>query len=458
MLLTVDSGQGTSFNYFRSVNSFSHFKLNRQLLDAVEELGYLEPTPIQLKAIPAILGGQDVLGIAQTGTGKTAAYLLPLLRTLNYAQGQDARALIIVPTRELSIQVGKSITELGKYTDLRHAVVFGGHGTKEQIKAIKEGIDILVASPGRYLDLYLEGYINARKIKHLVFDEAERLMDKSFIGQFHRILETMPQKRQNLLFSATMSELVKRIAGDLLDFPVEISIKPEVKTAETVSQACYQVPNLKAKLNLLVELFSDNEIFTKVIVFCKTKTIATNTGKFLQRIFGDNNVLVIHGNKTQQARINAMLRFRNENVRIMVTTDLAARGLDVPDVSHVINFDIPVVYEDYIHRIGRTGRAFRTGQSLTFVSMADAYHLHQIEKLIGKKIPQLDIPARVDIPETPFEEQQEMLREIDRQKRKDSPAFKGAFHEKKTAAGKSVKTGKKGRAKRDNRKNGGMKK
>ncbi len=429
-----------AFLYFRPVESFSDFKLNRQLLDAVADMGYSVPTIIQQKAIPAILGGQDVLGISQTGTGKTAAYLLPLLRILNYAKGKDARALIIVPTRELSIQVGKAISDFARYTDLRYAVVFGGQGAKEQIAAIQEGIDLLVASPGRYLDLYLEGHINARKIKYLVLDEAERLMDKSFIGQFHRILETMPQKRQNLMFSATMSDLVKKIAGDLLDFPVEINVKPEIKTAETVSQAYYEVPNLKTKLNLLVELLSDNVLFKKVIVFCKTKVIASNTGKFLQRIFGENNVLVIHGNKTQQTRINTMVRFRTENVRILVTTDLAARGLDVPDVSHVINFDIPVVYEDYIHRIGRTGRAFRTGHSLTFVNMADAWHLLQIQKLIGQKIVQLPLPARVEVCATPFEEQQEMLRETDRQKRRDQPDFKGAFHEKK-GAGKQMRSG-----------------
>ncbi|MFN5356256.1 MAG: DEAD/DEAH box helicase, partial [Bacteroidota bacterium] len=186
---------------------FSEFKLNRQLLNAIEDLGYEQATAVQEKSIPAVLGGQDVLGVAQTGTGKTAAYLLPLLRLLNYAQGNDARALILVPTRELSIQVGNSLRDLAKYTDLRFAVVFGGQGAKQQIEAIESGIDILVASPGRYLELYDQGHINARKIRHLVLDEAERLMDKSFIRQFHRILETMPQKRQNLLFSATMSEL-----------------------------------------------------------------------------------------------------------------------------------------------------------------------------------------------------------------------------------------------------------
>lgn len=418
------------------MDSFRDFNLNKQLFNAIADAGYEKPTAIQEKAIPSILGGRDVLGVAQTGTGKTAAYLLPLLRTLNYAQGKDARVLIIVPTRELSIQVGNTIAQLSKYTDLRYAVVFGGQGAKQQIAAIEAGIDILVASPGRYLDLYTQGYIKSKKIKHLVLDEAERLMDKSFIGQFHRILETMPQKRQNLLFSATMSELVRKIAGDLLDYPVEIEIRPDLKTAETVTQVHYKVPNLRGKLNLLTELLKDEKVFNKVIIFSKTKVNASNTGKYLQRLYGDDSVLVIHGNKTQQTRINSMKRFREENISVLVTTDLAARGLDVPDVSHVINFDIPLIYEDYVHRIGRTGRAFKTGNSITFVSPADEYHLVQIEKMIGQKVPEKKVPRNIEIPETGYDETQAMLREIDTQKRKEDPNFKGAFHVKKEPAKK----------------------
>lgn len=414
---------------FGSVLEFTDLKLNRQLLDAIRDMGYVHPTAIQERAIPAILGGQDVLGVAQTGTGKTAAYLLPLLRILNYPQGEDARLLILVPTRELSIQVGQSISDLSKNTGLRHAVVFGGQGAKQQIQAIEAGIDILVASPGRYLELYGLGHIRAKKIKHLVLDEAERLMDKSFIRQFHRILETMPQKRQNILFSATMSDLVRKIAGDFLDFPIEIQIRPEVKTAETVEQSVYETPNLRSKLNLLEWLLEHTGDLSKVIVFCKTKEMASNIGKYLQRLYGEQDVLVIHGNKTQQTRINTMQRFRDETARMLVTTDLAARGLDVPEVSHVINFDTPVVYGDYVHRIGRTGRAFRTGKSITFVHAADEWHLNKIEKLIQQKIPRKPWPAEVPVAETLFEEKQEMLREIDRQRRKDDPDFQGAFHE-----------------------------
>jgi ATP-dependent RNA helicase RhlE len=426
------------------VNSFNDFKLNRQLLNAVSDLGYEIPTAIQLKAIPVVLGGQDIIGIAQTGTGKTAAYLLPILRLLNYAQEDSPRALVLVPTRELSIQVGNALKDLTKYTDLRYAVVFGGQGAKEQIASIKEGIDILVASPGRFLDLYLAGHIQTKKIKYLILDEAERLMDKSFISQFHRILEVLPRKRQNLLFSATMSELVKKIAGDFMAFPIEINIAPEIRTAETVSQVVYELANIKSKINLLNYLFRD-ESFKKVIVFCKTKAIASDIGKYMERAYGIDHVRIIHGNKTQQTRINAMQAFReDEQLRFLITTDLASRGLDIPDVSHVINFDVPIIYEDYVHRIGRTGRAFKTGVSLTFVTPADEYHIEKIQALIKQKIEKVQLPVGVEVVTTPYEERQEMLREIDRQKRKENPDFKGAFHEKKEVHGrkdsKSLKT------------------
>lgn len=413
------------------MKTFRDFKLNRQLFDALNDLGFEHPTPIQEKAIPAILGGQDVMGVSQTGTGKTAAYLLPIIRILNYAQGNEPRCLILVPTRELSIQIGNTLRDLTKYTDLRYAVIFGGQGTKDQIAALEKGIDILVASPGRFLDLYLAGHIISKKIKHLVLDEAERLMDKSFMSQFHRILEVIPSKRQNLLFSATMSDLVRKISGDFLDFPVEIDIAPDMKTAESVSQGYYLVPNLKTKLNLLEHLIEDPEVYKKVIVFCKTKAIASSIGKYLERRHGEENVRIIHGNKTQQTRINTMLAFRGDDIRLLIATDLAARGLDIPDVSHVFNFDTPIVYEDYVHRIGRTGRAFKTGHSITFVSPADEYHLVKIKKLIRQDIPELQIPDDVFVEKTEYEERQAMLREIDMQKRKDNPEFKGAFHEKK---------------------------
>ncbi|MEP7264022.1 MAG: DEAD/DEAH box helicase [Bacteroidota bacterium] len=417
------------------MTNFSDLKIPRQFLNAIDDLGFIQPTAVQEKSIPAVLSGQDVMSIAQTGTGKTLAYLLPLLRLLNYAQGNDPRALIVLPTRELALQTGQAFDALAKYTDLRKVVLFGGAGAKTQIAELEKGVDVVIASPGRFLDLYLNGYIVTKKIKHLVLDEAERLMDISFISQFHRILEVLPSKRQNLLFSATMSDLVKKIADDFLKFPVLIDIEPEQKTAGTVTQHYIKVANLKTKINLLEKLLTD-ETLSKVIIFCRTKDTASNLGKYILRKYGEEQVRVVHGNKTQQSRINAMNDFKEKDIRLLITTDVAARGLDVIDVTHVINFDVPIVYEDYIHRIGRTGRAFKTGDAITFVTMADEYHLSKIEKRIKQQIKETSFPKTVFIEETPYEENQLMLREIDSQKRKEDPDFKGAFHEKKPVKAK----------------------
>ena len=412
------------------MKSFAEFKLPRQFLNAIADLNFEVPTSIQEKAIPAILSGQDVMGIAQTGTGKTAAYLLPLLRILNFATGKEPRAVILLPTRELALQIGDVFDQLAKYTDLRKAVVYGGAGAKKQIAEIENGIDVIIGTPGRFLELYSEGYLVVKKVKHLVVDEAERLMDISFISQFHRVLEVLPTKKQNLLFSATMSDLVKKIADDFLKFPVIIDIEPERKTAETVEHIYIKAPNLKTKINLLDHLLNDKS-YQKVIIFCRTKATASNVGKYIVRKYGVDLVRVVHGNKTQQSRINAMNDFKSKDIRLLVTTDVAARGLDVADVSHVINLDVPIIYEDYVHRIGRTGRALKKGKAITFVSMADEYHLGKIEKLVKQKIKELKIPKDVVIEETSFEEQQLMLREIDEQRRKEDPSFQGAFHTKK---------------------------
>ncbi|MFM2136834.1 MAG: hypothetical protein RL021_2234 [Bacteroidota bacterium] len=411
------------------IQRFDQFRLNKQLLNAIAEAGYVTPTPVQAKAIPVVLGGQDVLGVAQTGTGKTAAYLLPLLMKIKYAQGHDPRALILVPTRELVVQVQEQIALLGKYTDLRTVGLYGGVGPKTQIETIEKGADILVATPGRLMDIYLAGHITLKKIEVFVMDEAERLLDMGFKPQINRILEVVSRKRQNLLFTATWSNRVKRIAEDFLVGPTEIRIEPEVRTAKTVSQEVYFVPNIKTKIRLLEHLLGS--VSTKTILFCKTKDAASDVAKFLGRKFGEEYVKVIHGNKAQATRMNAIRSFREENVRFLVTTDVAARGIDIPDVKLVVNFDVPLVYEDYIHRIGRTGRIFNTGASVTFCSPQDEYHLGKIEKLIGEKIPVIPMPEDVEVSETPFQERQDQLREIDAQRKKEDPDFRGAFHEKK---------------------------
>jgi len=409
--------------------SFEELKLNRQLINATEDLGYTEPSEIQYKAIPQILAGHDLLGIAQTGTGKTAAYLLPILMKVKYAQGADPRALIFAPTRELCIQINENIRELAKYTDLRHAAVYGGTGMKSQIEAISSGIDILVATPGRFMDIYLKGEVKVKQIKTLVLDEADKMMDMGFMPQIRRILEVIPTKRQNLLFSATFPEKVERWSEEFLEFPMRIEVTPQATPVETVRQKLYKVPNLKTKINLLQYLLND-PAFSKVIIFSRTRKNADNIFNFVQRKV-DRNTRVIHANKDQNTRINAMDAFKDGEVRILVSTDVAARGIDVSQVSHVINFDVPIVYEDYVHRIGRTGRAKNTGEAITFANKAEEYHIEEIERIIQMPIPLYDIPDEVEVEKTGFEEKQEIDREIDLIRRRRDPEFKGAFHEKK---------------------------
>jgi len=410
---------------------FDEFKLNRQLLNAVEEAGFTETTPIQEKAIGPVLSGQDLFGIAQTGTGKTAAYVLPMLMKLKYAQGDNIRALILSPTRELALQIEEQVRLFSKYTDLRTVVIFGGVGPKTQKEQIAKGLDILVATPGRFLDLYLAGDINTRSLQFLVLDEADKMMDMGFIGSIHRILEVVPRKRQNLLFSATMSNLVEKIAGDFLKNPLKIEVAAQATPAQTVTQLMYAVPNFKTKINLLQYLLKNDEEFKRLIIFCKTKTVADNITSFILRRFGEDAVRVIHANKGQNTRINSINSFKEGNIRVLVATDVAARGIDVSEVSHVINFDVPIVIEDYVHRIGRTGRAFNKGTAITFYNEAERYYINKIEKLIRQQIPENQIPAEVFVEETPYEERQSIAREIDAQKRKENPDFKGAFHEKK---------------------------
>lgn len=409
---------------------FTDFPFNKQVLTAVTEAGFEETTPIQAKAFAPALNGQDVMGIAQTGTGKTAAYVLPILKKLNYPQGDDVRALILAPTRELAMQIDGQVKLFGKYTGLRSVVVYGGLGPKTQIENIKKGVDILIATPGRFMDIYLAGHIITKKLEILVLDEADKMMDMGFMPQINRILEVVPRKRQNLLFSATMGAKVQELSGNFLDFPITIEVTPQATPAKTVSQLVYKVPNLRTKINLLQKVLEQHPE-GKVMIFCKTRTVAGNVHHFLERKYGEEELRVIHANKGQNTRINAMGDFKEGKIRLLVATDVAARGLDVNDVELVINFDVPVVIEDYVHRIGRTGRANKSGNSITFCNPAEEYLIGKIEKLIRQPILVEPLPGSVFIAETTTEERQEMLREIDQQKRKENPEFKGAFHEKK---------------------------
>jgi ATP-dependent RNA helicase RhlE len=412
-----------------SIPSFENFNLNRQLLNAVEEAGFDVPTEIQRKSIPLILGGQEVIGIAQTGTGKTAAYILPILMKIKYAQGKEPRVLILAPTKELTLQIAEHALQLSKHTDIRILPIYGGVGTKAQIETIEQGVDIIVATPGRFMELYLKGDLPTKLIKTLVLDEADRMMDMGFMHQLRKILEVIPGKRQNLLFSATFNPKVESLSKEFLEFPVKIEVSPQATPAKSVEQEVYLIPNLKTKINFLEYLLQDTE-FNRVMIFTRTKDVANNVFKFLERK-NLGPVKAVHSNKGQNTRINAVNEFKEGNLRILVSTDVTSRGIDVIKVSHVINFDVPRLYEDYVHRIGRTGRAFQEGKAITFATRAEEYHIKKIENLIREKIPVKQLPDNIEITETPFDEAQDMAKEIDAQKRKEDPTFMGAFHERK---------------------------
>ncbi len=419
--------------YFCIVN-FEDLQLTRQLLNALDEAGFSTPTEIQIKSIPIIRAGQDLIGIAQTGTGKTAAYLLPLLQVVKYAQGHAPRCLILVPTKELVLQVRDQLEQLSTYTDLRVVALYGGVGPKTQIAQLAEGCDFIVSTPGRFVDLALKEAFIIKKIKHLVLDEADKMMDMGFFPQLRSVQEMMPQKKQNLLFSATFPPRVESLAADFMLWPQRVEITPQATPVSTVKQVRYNADNFKTKLNLLMHLLAKEEEFARVLVFVRTRELATNIGKYLERKI--ESARFIHSNKGQNTRINAMNSFRKGEVRVLVSTDVCARGIDVEGVTHVINFSVPRVFEDYIHRIGRTGRALNPGVAITFVDHTEIIYLNRIIEKAETKIPEVPFPAEVLQEETPKGERQLQAREIDEQRKKADPTFQGAFHERKK---KSVK-------------------
>lgn len=409
---------------------FADFGLNKQLREAIRELGWTRPSPVQEKAIPLIKSGKDVLGIAQTGTGKSGAFLIPLISRLHFPQGKYTRAVILVPTKELASQLLKHFEVLNQQIGLRALSLVGGIGLQPQLSALKSGNDLVVATPGRFMEMYHTGEWQLREIRTLIIDEADRMMDMGFMPQIRKILEVIPRKRQNLLFSATFPERVEKFSAEFLEFPERIEITPSATPAETISQTLYRTPNFQTKLNLLLFLLRQREAEAAVLVFVKTKRHAGEIGRFLQRKLG-SEVAILHANKGTNTR-SAMVESIQEGRRqILVATDLASRGLDVSRISLVINVDLPVQYEDYVHRIGRTGRAMRSGMAVSFINPPDELHLQRIENLIRMQIPEKAIPPGLLVEETPFEEQQEMARKLDAQCKKADPDFKGAFHEKK---------------------------
>lgn len=370
-----------------SIQSFESLGLAEPLLRALRDRQYTTPTPIQAKAIPPLLEGLDLMGSAQTGTGKTAAFTLPILHRMAAAPKRPApqqfRTLVLTPTRELAVQVAESFREYGKHQRLSIALVYGGVGAGPQIRALERGLDILVATPGRLLDLIGQGFIDLSTVTHSVLDEADHMLDMGFIHDIKKIVRLLPQKRQSLFFSATMSKEIESLSRNILGQPARITIQPEQATAEKVDQALYYVSK-PDKRKLLLHLLEE-ESMESLLVFSRTKHGANKIVKILER--AGHKAAAIHGNKSQNARQKALGEFKDGALNVLVATDIAARGIDVDELSHVINYDLPNVPETYVHRIGRTGRAKASGIAISFCDTEERTYLKDIQKLIDQRIP-----------------------------------------------------------------------
>ncbi|MET3037527.1 DEAD/DEAH box helicase [Chryseobacterium sp. NRRL B-14859] len=375
--------------------NFTDLNLIEPIAKAIQEQGYTQPTPIQERSIPEILEGKDFLGCAQTGTGKTAAFSIPILQNLskNKVTNHHIKALILTPTRELAIQIEENINAYGKYLPLKQLVIFGGVKQGNQEAALKKGVDILVATPGRLLDFIAQGIISLKNLEIFVLDEADRMLDMGFVHDVKRIIKLLPQKRQTLFFSATMPGEIQKLANSILNNPVKVEVTPVSSTADTIKQSVYFVEK-ENKLNLLAHILK-TDISDSVLVFSRTKHGADKIARKLQK---DNiSAEAIHGNKSQNARQNALNNFKSGKTRVLVATDIAARGIDIDELKFVINFELSDVSETYVHRIGRTGRAGAEGTSISFVDGLDLLNLKNTEKLIGKKIPVIkDHPFHTD--------------------------------------------------------------
>jgi ATP-dependent RNA helicase RhlE len=370
--------------------TFNDLGLSEELLRAVRDTGYTEPTPIQVKAIPAILAGGDLMAAAQTGTGKTAGFTLPLLQRIAAqpkAGSNRTRALVITPTRELAAQIHESVRTYGKYLRLRSTVVFGGVGINPQMMKLRGGVEILVATPGRLLDLYGQKAIRFDDLDTLILDEADRMLDMGFIHDIKKIMALLPAKRQNLLFSATFSDEIRGLAKTITNNPVEIDVAPRNSTLDVISQKIHPVDKSR-KADLLSHLIRSEDWY-QVLVFSRTKH---GSDKLVKRLSRDNiNAAAIHGNKSQSQRTKALAAFKHNKIQVLVATDIAARGIDIDQLSHVVNFDLPNVPEDYIHRIGRTGRAGASGNAISLVTADEIKQLTDIERLMKRKIEREEI-------------------------------------------------------------------
>ncbi|MBO9619753.1 MAG: DEAD/DEAH box helicase [Niabella sp.] len=366
--------------------SFNNLQLIAPLLKALSETGYTTPTPVQEKSIPVILQNRDILACAQTGTGKTASFALPLLQLLHQepeAANKNCRALILVPTRELALQVAESFSDYGKYLPLKHVAIFGGVSQHQQVKALREHVDILIATPGRLLDLMNQRHVSLNGIKHLVLDEADRMLDMGFITDVQKILYRMPAQRQTIFFSATMPPEIQHLSDSLLKNPEKIAITPPSTTVELIQQSLYYTEK-QNKSSLLLHLLKDEKM-TSVLVFARTKYGADKIAKNLSR--AGIKAAAIHGDKTQAARQRSLLNFKTGAIRVLVATDIAARGIDIDDMGFVINYELPNQPETYVHRIGRTGRAGAAGIAISFCDYEEKIYLRDIQKLVKQTIP-----------------------------------------------------------------------
>lgn len=410
--------------------NFDELNLNAPLLKALDDLGYTTPTTIQHKIFSVIMSGRDVCGIAQTGTGKTFAYLLPCLRQWKYAKDRFPQILILVPTRELVKQVEDEVKKLSAYMTLVVVGVYGGVNMKPQILEIENGADVIVATPGRLLDLVLHGALKLKAIKKFIIDEVDEMLNLGFRTQLKNIMELLPPKRQNLVFSATLPEEVEQLISEYFNDPVRVEAAPVGTPLENINQFVYYVPNFYTKVNLLEYLLTHNTDMAKVLVFAATKQMADQLFEQLEPKFPGQGG-VIHSNKSQNYRFNAVDQFSKGGFRYLIATDIVARGIDISEVSHVINFDTPEIPEAYIHRIGRTGRADKNGISITFITEKEKEYLAKIESLMNYVIPTSPLPANLEISDVLTEDELPKVRMKEIQiKRPKIDEGGGAFHEK----------------------------
>lgn len=399
--------------------TFKDLELTEPILNAVSDQGYTSPTPIQQKSIPLVLQRRDLLGVAQTGTGKTAAFGIPILQLLNQDYKKNGiKALILTPTRELAIQIDESLEAYGKYTRLSHSVIFGGVSQVNQVKTLRRGVDILVATPGRLLDLMGQGYISLKNLEFFVLDEADRMLDMGFIHDVKKVIKNLPAKRQTLFFSATMPAEIQNLAGMLLTNPAKVEVTPPSTTVEKIEQTVY-FTNKPDKQKLLLHLLEENRIST-ALVFTRTKHGADKVVKFLSK--AEIKSAAIHGNKSQNARQNALKNFKSGNLNVLVATDIAARGIDIDELTHVFNFDLPNIPETYVHRIGRTGRAGNNGIAISFCAPEERTELRDIEKLAKIKIPIIEAhPFPMDLSAVPAEPVPQSQGNRNRNQRRNNP-------------------------------------